>query len=85
MPLASSVRTPRIAAACRPEPWHLSYAPVALRAQRSLSVERLRAVLAASDIDGKEEVLASLAENFPRYVLDVDPPPEAARLAPRLN
>ena len=68
-----------------PEPWHLSYAPVALRAQRSLSVERLLAVLAASDIDGKEEVLASLEENFRRYVLDVDPPPEAARLAPRLN
>lgn len=68
-----------------PEPWHLSYAPVALRAQRSLSVERLRAVLAASDIDGKEEVLASLEENFRRYVLDVDPPPEEARLAPRLG
>jgi LAS superfamily LD-carboxypeptidase LdcB len=68
-----------------PEPWHLSYAPVALRAQRALSVESLRSVLVASGIEGKEEVLASLEENFRRYVLEVDAPPEAARLAPRLN
>jgi LAS superfamily LD-carboxypeptidase LdcB len=68
-----------------PEPWHLSYAPVAMRAQRALSVQGLREVLAASEIDGKEEVLASLAENFRRYVVDVDPPPESARLSPRLS
>ena len=67
-----------------PEPWHLSYAPVAARAQRALSVPGLRAVLAASEIDGKEAVLASLEENFRRYVVDVDPPPESARLSPRL-
>jgi LAS superfamily LD-carboxypeptidase LdcB len=67
-----------------PEPWHLSYAPVALRAQRELSVERLRAVLLEADIDGKEEVLAALAGNFQRYVVDVDAPPETARMAPRL-
>jgi LAS superfamily LD-carboxypeptidase LdcB len=68
-----------------PEPWHLSYAPVALRAQRELTVERLHALLSAVDIDGKQEVLASLAENFRRYVLDVDAPPEAARMSPDLN
>jgi len=44
----------------------------------------LREVLAASEIDGKEAVLASLDENFRRYVVDVDQPPEAARLSPRL-
>src|SRR6187549_461537 len=60
-----------------PEPWHLSYAPVALAAQRALSLERLRAVLAAADIDGRDEVLQTLAENFQRYVVDVDAPPEA--------
>ncbi len=68
-----------------PEPWHLSYAPVALRALRTLSVQRLREVLAASDIEGKEEVLASLDENFQRYVLDVDAPPREAELSPRLS
>jgi hypothetical protein len=68
-----------------PEPWHLSYAPVALEAQRALSAARLREVLAAADIDGRDEVLATLAENFQRYVLDVDAPPEAACMAPRLS
>jgi LAS superfamily LD-carboxypeptidase LdcB len=68
-----------------PEPWHLSYAPVAQRAERGLSVERLREVLAEADIEGKDEVLAALAANFRRYVVDVDAPPEAARMAPRLS
>ena len=68
-----------------PEPWHLSYAPLAQRAQRALSAEGLRQVLASTDIDGREEVLAALADNFRRYVLDVDAPPAAALLAPRLD
>jgi len=68
-----------------PEPWHLSHAPVAQRALRALSVDGLRAVLSASEIEGKDEVLETLAENFRRYVLDVDPPPPAALLSPRLN
>jgi LAS superfamily LD-carboxypeptidase LdcB len=68
-----------------PEPWHLSYAPVAIEAQRALSLERLREVLAAADIDGRDEVLETLAENFQRYVLDVDAPPAAACMAPRLS
>lgn len=68
-----------------PEPWHLSHAPVAARAQRALSLSGLRAVLAASDVDGKEAVLAALEENFRRYVVEVDSPPEAARLSPRLS
>jgi LAS superfamily LD-carboxypeptidase LdcB len=68
-----------------PEPWHLSYAPVAQLAQRELSVERLREVLLAADIDGKEEVLAALPGTFRRYVVDVDAPPEAARMAPCLD
>jgi LAS superfamily LD-carboxypeptidase LdcB len=67
-----------------PEPWHLSHAPVAQRAQRTLSVDGLRALLAASDIEGKEAVLETLDGNFRRYVLDVDPPPPAAVGSPRL-
>jgi LAS superfamily LD-carboxypeptidase LdcB len=68
-----------------PEPWHLSYAPVALRAQRSLTAQRLHDLLSGVEIEGKQEVLASLAENFQRYVVDVDAPPEAARIAPDLS
>jgi len=68
-----------------PEPWHLSHAPLARRAQGALSLERLRQVLAAGDIEGKEAVLESLAEIFRRYVLDVDAPPELAALSPRLS
>ena len=68
-----------------PEPWHLSYAPLALRAQRSLTAPRLHELLSGVAIDGREEVLASLPENFQRYVVDVDAPPEAARIAPDLS
>jgi hypothetical protein len=68
-----------------PEPWHLSHAPVAQRAQRALSLDGLRAVLAASEIEGREAVLATLAENFRRYVLDVDAPPPEALVSPRLS
>ena len=67
-----------------PEPWHLSYAPVAQRAQRALSLQGLREVLAAVEIDGRDEVLETLAENFRRYVVEVDAPPEEAALSPRL-
>jgi LAS superfamily LD-carboxypeptidase LdcB len=68
----------------RPEPWHLSHAPVAARAARALDPAALRGVLAAADIDGKEEVLAGLDAHFASYVLNVDPAPEAAVLSPRL-
>ena len=67
-----------------PEPWHLSYAPVAARAERALSVELLRGVLAAADLAGKEEVLATLDGVFANYVINVDRAPEVALLSPRL-
>jgi LAS superfamily LD-carboxypeptidase LdcB len=68
-----------------PEPWHLSYAPVAQRAQAAFSVDQLRTVLTDSAIEGKEEVLASLDRNYATYVVNVDAPPEAALLSPRLS
>jgi len=68
----------------RPEPWHLSYAPLAVLAQGSLSLEGLRGVLAAAEIEGREQVLESLAQNFASYVVNVDSPPEVALLSPRL-
>ncbi|MEO8016832.1 MAG: M15 family metallopeptidase [Pseudomonadota bacterium] len=69
----------------QPEPWHLSYAPVARRAQTAFSLETLRAVLADSAIEGKEEVLVALAGNYATYVLNVDPPPPMALMAPWLG
>lgn len=69
----------------RPEPWHLSHAPTAARAQRAFSVDELHAVLAAADIEGREQVLESLRGNFASYVATVDAPPEAALLSPRLS
>jgi len=47
-------------------------------------VGSLRGVLAAAAIEGKEEVLAALPRAFASYVVNVDVPPEAAMLAPRL-
>jgi LAS superfamily LD-carboxypeptidase LdcB len=68
-----------------PEPWHLSHAAVARRAQAALSLDSLRAVLAASEIDGKDEVLDALEHNFASYVVNVDAAPESALLSPRLS
>ena len=68
-----------------PEPWHLSYAPVARRAQESLSADSLRAVLAEAAIEGKSEVLATLEPSYANYVVNVDAAPEAALMSPRLS
>src|SRR4051812_4965773 len=59
-----------------PEPWHLSHAPLAAQAQASLDVDGLRTVLAAAEIEGKDEVLAALDGHFATYVVNVDPAPE---------
>ena len=57
-----------------PEPWHLSYAPVARPALESLSLPALRRALADSDLEGKSEVLARLPEIYTRYLLNIDLP-----------
>lgn len=57
-----------------PEPWHLSYAPVALPALESLSLSMLRHVLEGSAIAGKPHVLARLPEIYTRFLLAVDAP-----------
>jgi LAS superfamily LD-carboxypeptidase LdcB len=67
-----------------PEPWHLSYAPVATAAMRQFSLQGLREVLAAAEIEGREEVLMTLERNFAAYVVNVDEPPVAAMLSPRI-
>lgn len=57
-----------------PEPWHLSYAPVSMRALESLSLATLRRVLEHSDIEGKQQVLARLPEIYTRFLLAIDLP-----------
>ncbi|MEJ0085927.1 MAG: M15 family metallopeptidase [Pseudomonadota bacterium] len=69
----------------QPEPWHLSHAKVAARAQRQLSLEALKSVLVDAAIEGKSAVLDALARNYSSYVVNVDAAPEGALLSPRLS
>jgi LAS superfamily LD-carboxypeptidase LdcB len=57
-----------------PEPWHLSYAPVAGPALEALSLSMLRQVLEGSSIEGKPYVLARLPEIYTRFLLAIDSP-----------
>lgn len=61
----------------RPEPWHLSFAPVSLPALQALTPAVLVEALAASSIDGREQVLGRLPELYTRFVCAIDPPPAA--------
>lgn len=66
----------------QPEPWHLSYAPVAGAAVQALTPEVLRAAIEAAAregaaIDGADVVLAQLEALHERYVARVDAPPPA--------
>jgi LAS superfamily LD-carboxypeptidase LdcB len=63
-----------------PEAWHLSYAAVAQPALEALTPALLRDAVAASDMLGKDTVLARIDELHARYVANVDPP-EATALA----
>ncbi|MBD0319306.1 MAG: M15 family metallopeptidase [Gemmatimonadetes bacterium] len=54
-----------------PEPWHLSYAPLARRFLESMSVESLRAAIEPADMALKARVLERLPELFERYALRV--------------
>jgi len=69
----------------QPEPWHLSYAPVAAPALAALDVPLLRAALDDAALEGRAAVIARLPEYFERYVAAVAPPPAAALAAAALN
>ena len=58
-----------------PEPWHLSYAALAVPALATLTLEMVAEAVGSSSMDGRELVLAQLPELYERYVLAVDPPP----------
>ena len=67
-----------------PEPWHLSFAPVAVPAQAAMSAALVAEALAGVDIEGRTTIGQRLPALFERYVTAVaSPPPEAlaARLA----
>src|ERR1700759_533206 len=57
-----------------PEPWHLSYAPVSMRAIDDLTLDVLRRATEASDIPGKARVLELLPQILERHVRNIVPP-----------
>ncbi len=65
----------------QPEPWHLSYAPVATPALAALDVELLREALQGAALEGRAAVAARLEEYYGRYVAAVAPAPAAALAA----
>ncbi len=77
----------RAGSGVQPEPWHLSFAPVARRALPLLTVELLAAAIRGADVDGEPAILARLPSIRERYVLGMDAPPRMrsrwARLSPR--
>jgi len=68
-----------------PEPWHLSYAPLAEPALAAMSPALLRAALQSAPLLGYASVAPQLAQLFDRYVAQVAEAPPAARLARALN
>jgi len=57
-----------------PEPWHLSYAPVATAALSALTPAMIGSAVRGSSMLGRDLVLARLAEIHRRYVADIDAP-----------
>ncbi|HEX4376936.1 MAG TPA: M15 family metallopeptidase [Steroidobacteraceae bacterium] len=55
----------------QPEPWHLSYAPIAQPALPTLTVEVLRQCLAGVELGGADVVSAGLRSIHARYVASV--------------
>jgi LAS superfamily LD-carboxypeptidase LdcB len=62
----------------QPEPWHLSYAPVAEAALAQYSAAVLREALDAAPLAARAAVERVLPEVLSRYVMNVDAPPAAA-------
>ena len=58
-----------------PEPWHLSYAPIATVVLPLLTPELIAATLIESDMLGKDEVLARLPEIYRTYVANISAAP----------
>ncbi len=68
----------------QPEPWHLSYAPVAEVALAAFTVDDLRAALDSAEVEARTAVERILPRIIERYVRNVDPPPAATTSPTRL-
>jgi LAS superfamily LD-carboxypeptidase LdcB len=62
----------------QPEPWHLSYAPVANSALAAFSIDVLRAALDGAAVEARAAVERVLPVIVERYVRNVDAAPAAA-------
>jgi len=60
-----------------PEPWHISYAAVAVHALSTLTADVIADALHDSDVLGKDIVLAQLPLIYQQYVANVGSPPLA--------
>jgi LAS superfamily LD-carboxypeptidase LdcB len=69
----------------QPEPWHLSYAPVARPALAKMSVRLLAEAIRGADVEGEAEILSRLPAIRERYLLDVDAPPRMRSRYARLR
>jgi LAS superfamily LD-carboxypeptidase LdcB len=69
----------------RPEPWHLSFAPVSGAALPALTLAVLAAAIAQAELAGGAVVQRQLPEIHARYVCAVAQPPAAALAAVRIN
>jgi LAS superfamily LD-carboxypeptidase LdcB len=69
----------------QPEPWHLSFAPLARPALARMSVALLADAISGAGVDGEGEILARLHAIRERYVLDVDAPPRMRSRYARLS
>lgn len=62
----------------RPEPWHLSYAPLSDMAQRQFSMELLWQALEAAPLEAAAAVRRRLPQIMERYVRNIETPPALA-------
>lgn len=69
----------------QPEPWHLSFAPIARGALADMTVELLAAAIAGGGVDGEAEILERLPAIRERYVLGVERPPRMRSRWARLS
>ncbi len=69
----------------QPEPWHLSFAPVAGPALAAMSVELLSEALSSAPMAGRDAVELQLPRLYERYVTAVAAPPAAALAARALS
>jgi LAS superfamily LD-carboxypeptidase LdcB len=72
-------------AGVQPEPWHISFAPIARPALQRMTVRLLAEAIAGNGVDGEAEILARLPSIRERYVLLVDTPPRMRSRYARLS